>query len=223
MDRRERFIDQEEPFRIAADALRASLWTAMPGIIESFDLVTQTATVQPAIQQTLLRENTTRALPVLADVPIYFPSGGGLTLTFPVQPGDECLLIFASRCIDAWWQSGGVQPAGEARTHSLSDAFAFVGARSRPRALGAFNDAAAQLRTDSGSGYIELKPGGKVRIVAPEGVEITGNVTVLNSNVAVQSGNVSVSSGNVTADGIGLKTHRHGSVQPGAGVSGVPQ
>ena len=31
---------------------------------------------------------------------MVFPGGGGFALTFPVAAGDECLVVFASRCID---------------------------------------------------------------------------------------------------------------------------
>jgi hypothetical protein len=212
MDRRERYRDPEEPFRIFGDAMKSNLWTALPGIIVSFDAALQTAVVQPAIKQVLLKEGATRDLPVLGDVPVYFPSGGGLTLTFPITEGDECLLVFASRCIDAWWQSGGTQPPGEARTHSLSDGFALVGIRSTPRALDNVSTSAVQLRTDAGGAYIELQPSGKVRIIAPEGVDIVGNVSV--------SGNIAVTGGNVSADGITLKTHKHSGVAVGGGQSG---
>lgn len=199
MDRRERYLDPEEPFRILGDALRASMWTALPGIVVSFNAAAQTAVVQPAIQQVLLKEGAVRPLPVLQDVPVYFPSGGGLTLTFPVAAGDECLLVFSSRCIDGWWQSGGEQPPGQARTHNLSDGFAFVGVRSRPRALGSVNSSAAQLRTANGAAYIELGADGKVKITAPAGIELRGPVSVINNNVVVTGGDV-------IADGVSLKS-----------------
>lgn len=42
------------------------------------------------------------------------------------------------------------------------------------------------------------------------------------STASIQ-GNVAVSGGTVTADGIDLKTHTHGGVQPGGGNTGAPQ
>ena len=65
-------------------------------------------------------------------MPVVFPGGGGFALTFPVAAGDECLVVFASRCIDAWWQSGGVGEPMEPRMHDLSDGFALIGVRSQP-------------------------------------------------------------------------------------------
>lgn len=208
MDPRERYNDPEETMRVLADSARASMWGALPGIVVSFNAAAMTVVVQPAISQENLATAQQVNLPVLQDVPVVFPGGGGSTLTFPIGAGDECLLIFASRSIDAWWQSGGVQPAPFARTHSLADAFALVGVRSRANALGAVSTSAVQLRANGGGSLIELAQGtGAVRIVAPGGVTIVGNVTV---------------EGDVTADGISLKTHRHNGVTPGGGNSGGP-
>ena len=51
-------------------------------------------------------------------------------MTFPVAKGDECLVVFAEACIDAWYQTGMVGNAISVRRHDYSDAFAFVGFRS---------------------------------------------------------------------------------------------
>src|SRR5206468_11453284 len=127
MDPRERFAGPEETLRAAFQGLRASMWTALPGYFVSFntdDPGNITAVVQPGAKG-VVRDPAGNAaavdLPVLPDVPVVFPSGGGCTLTFPLQPGDECLAVFASRCIDGWWQSGGSQLPVEPRMHDLAD------------------------------------------------------------------------------------------------------
>lgn len=170
MDRRELIADPEEMFRAAFGAFQAGLWTAMPGIIQSFNPSAQTASVQPALKAKIRRPDTTVrsvTLPLIVDVPVVFPAGGGFTLTFPVKAGDECLLVFASRCIDAWWQSGGVQEPMEARMHDLSDGFAFVGARSQVRVLNpAVDTSNVQLRSDDGEDFVEIRPDGTVKLEA---------------------------------------------------------
>lgn len=50
-----------------------------------------------------------------------------------------------------------------------------------------------------------------------------GGVAISGGTGAQVTGNIAVTSGNVTADGIGLKTHVHGGVQPGSGTTGAPQ
>jgi phage baseplate assembly protein V len=65
---------------------------------------------------------------------------------------------------------------------------------------------------------IHLSETGILIEAAGQNVEITGAPQV---NIA--SGTVNVTGGDVVADGISLKTHTHGGVQPGSGSTGVPQ
>lgn len=119
------------------EAIKTETHCSLPGIVKSFDPATQTATIQPAIRSKRYSDSGMQMadLPLLANVPVYFPGGGQYALTMPVQPGDECLVVFADSCIDAWYQSGGVQNQIDFRSHDLSDGFAFVGFRSRPKAI----------------------------------------------------------------------------------------
>lgn len=173
MDSRERYNDPEECLRTSFGGQQTRLWTALPGIIQSFDPEKMTVTVQPSIQAVLRSSDPQGTIsyvtmPLLVDCPVCFQGGGGFTATFPLREGDECLVVFASRCIDAWWQSGGVQPPAEIRMHDLSDGFALPGVRSVPRALPAVSLDSVQLRADDGGAYIEINQDGQVKISAPD-------------------------------------------------------
>ncbi|OXJ16642.1 Gp138 family membrane-puncturing spike protein [Burkholderia sp. HI2500] len=246
MDRKERVDDELASLREALRGWQVGIWTALPGVIESFDAGAQTCVVQPAIKMPVRANDgtvTTAALPPVVDCPVQFPSGGNCTLTFPVAPGDECLVVFASRSFDAWWQSGGVQEQAALRMHDLSDGFVLLGFRSRPRALSGVSTSSAQLRSDDGATYIDLNPTlQKVRIVAPGGfdvvaplatfsdaVSITGLLTfvggmvgsALSGAAAVFNGVLNVI-GQITANGKRVDdTHTHNGVQPGSGNSGT--
>jgi hypothetical protein len=209
-------LDPIEWVSIALGGLQSKLWTALPGIIQSFDADAMTCTVQPAIQA-LVRDEvgslTSVSLPLLLDCPVQFPAGGGCTLTFPVKANDECLVVFASRCIDSWWQSGGIQAQAELRMHDLSDGFALLGFRSQPRVIVAVSTGAAQLRSDDGATFVEVAPAGGVTITAPAGLTINADV-VVNGKVTT--------TGDVKAGTISLQTHKQAGVTPGGGTSGVP-
>lgn len=196
--------------------LNEQLRVAMPGIIQSFDPDAVTAVVQPAIRY-IERDNDgnklTNDYPLLVDVPVVFPRGGGCTLTFPVKAGDECLVIFADRCIDFWWQSGGIQEPVDERMHDLSDAFCIVGPQSQAKKIGGISTTAAQLRTDDGSAIIELAAGGAVTITSPQ-ITINGPLQV-NGEIT--------STGDQLAGGISQIGHTHGGVEPGGGSTGAPQ
>lgn len=188
MDRRERFSNQEEVLRSLIDETLAMTWTSIPGIVQSFDNAAMTCTVQPAIMVKVfnptLQTWVDTKLPLLLDVPVIFPSGGGFTLTFPLKPGDEGLVSFSSRCIDSWWQSGGVQPQTELRFQDLSDGFIQVGIRSQPRVLPLVNTEFAELRSDDDQTYVQIQPT-RVNIVAPEEIVATAPLVTANTTNAV--------------------------------------
>ncbi|NMZ76621.1 translation initiation factor IF-2 [Pseudomonas nitroreducens] len=216
MNQLERHGDPNSVVRLTIEAARSRTWTALPGIIESFDPAAMTCVVQLAIQGQIRDRNGALALvdrPLLTDCPVQFPAGGGCTLTFPVKPGDECLVVFASRCIDSWWQSGGIQAQAEPRMHDLSDGFALLGFRSQPRVIGAVSTSAAQLRSDDGATFVSVAPGGAVAITAPAGLTINADV-IVNGKVTT--------TGDVKAGTISLQTHKHTGIQGGTGTSGGP-
>lgn len=210
MDRRERENDPETAQRAALEGWQATIETSLVGIVQSFDPVKQTCEVQPAIQarvRTPAGALIWVTLPLLVDVPVLFPSGGGYTLTFPVKKGDEALVVFSSRCIDSWWQSGAIGPQAELRMHDLSDGFAMIGPRSQPRVLPAYSASTAQLRSDDGGTYIELAAGQLVNVVAPGGINLNGVLIDATGNVT--------SPADVRASGISLKSHVHSGVTAG--------
>ncbi|HBV2600619.1 TPA: translation initiation factor IF-2 [Klebsiella pneumoniae] len=199
-----------------AQAIMSAMRVSIPGIIQSFDPEAVTAVIQPAIkgvEHDASGAEVSVNLPLLVDVPVIFPRGGGCTLTFPVKEGDECLVIFADRCIDFWWQSGGIQEPVDERMHDLSDAFCIVGPQSQAKKIGGISTTAAQLRTDDGSAFIELAAGGAVTITSPQ-ITINGPLQV-NGEIT--------STGDQVAAGISQTGHTHGGVEPGGGSTGVPQ
>lgn len=232
-----------------AQAIMSAMRVSIPGIIQSFDPDAVTAVIQPAIkgvERDASGAEVSVNLPLLVDVPVVFPRGGGCTLTFPVKEGDECLVIFADRCIDFWWQSGGIQEPVDGRMHDLSDAFCIVGPQSQAKKIGGISTTAAQLRTDDGAAFIELAAGhdvtvktpGKLTASADGGTEITSPEIILNGNVTI-NGNLSQGMGDsggtatihgpvtvtndVTAGGKSLMTHTHGGVEHGNDSTGEPE
>lgn len=250
-DRNQISNDPEEVHRIALEGLQSNLWTACPGIIKAINWAHMTVSVQPAIQGIVSNEDGTTTsvnLPLLVDVPINFPSAGGFIITFPLAVNNEVLVVFASRCIDAWWQSGGIQRPMEARMHDLSDGFAIPGPRSLPNVVTGISTTNLQIRNDAGTSYVEIDSAGKIKLVAPAEIDITaplvkvtGSMTISGTLVvtgaitgaAITGSSLATSGGGgasvgaltattVTAGGVGLTTHHHSGVQTGGGITGGP-
>lgn len=168
--------NKQESDQALIDAISAKMRVAIPGVIQSFDADAVTCVVLPAVkgyEPESAGGNNSASLPLLVDVPVVFPSAGGVTLTFPVNPGDECEIRFHDRCIDFFWQSGGVQEPVSDRMHSLSDATCYVGKISQPNRIKNISATSAQFRSDDGSTYLEINPTTKkMKIVAPGGLEV---------------------------------------------------
>jgi len=209
MDRKERSGSHQAALLDALDGRQAAIFTSGPGIIQSFDPGAMTCSVQLATQMQVFQKDGTWSwvtLPVMVDVPVCFPGGGGYTLSFPVAAGDEALIVIAHRCIDAWWQNGGVQPQAEFRMHDLSDGFALPGIRSQPRVIPNVSTNSVQLRSDDGLSYVELAGGHACKVRAPGGIDLNG-VTIDASGHLIAS--------QVTAAGVNLKGHDHAGVTRG--------
>jgi hypothetical protein len=235
MDRRERIGDEEETLRMAFDSQLANLWTSLPAIVTAVDLTKMTVSAQPSLKGSTLQpsgEYTSNNLPILVDVPIQFPSAGGFALTLPIKTGDEILIVFASRCIDAWWQSGGIQEQLEFRMHDLSDGFAIVGISSVPNVIPNISAINAQLRSKDGTTFLEITPDGKINLTAPTSIAITSPSVTMSGTLAVTGAITSgasvtaplvTGSTNVIMGGISGTGHVHSDVQSGTSNTGAPQ
>ena len=252
MDSKDRIgSDQEQAIISAILANNYTIQTSTPGIVTAVDLVRQTVSVQPTIQAAVsdkdgVVKNVT--LPLLVDVLIGFYRGGGFAVTLPLKVGDEVNVIFSSRCIDGWWQTGGISPQLDARTHDLSDGVAFPQISSLPKALAGVSSQNLQIRTLDGSTFIEITPSGTVKVNATGNVElvaesvivqatstvITSQDITMNGNVAINgsltttggnvsmNGNISHSGGALESNGVVLDTHTHSGVQQGGSNTGGP-
>ncbi len=180
--------------RLGVDSRIKELHTSLPGVIVDFDPDKQTAGVQLSIKRIIKSDDGMDIstyeidIPKLINIPIIFPRGGGFSLTFPVKPGDECLVNFCERSIDRWHEFSGNQKPGARRFHSFSDAVAFVGLSSKPNKIPSFDPDNVQMKADSGDsqitvlgdGTMELKAVTKVTIDTPL-TEITGDVNIMGN------------------------------------------
>jgi len=230
MDPKERLNNLRETLIAVLQGWQADIWSAMPGIIQSVNLDQQTCVVQVAIQMSVRNimtgETTQQAISPLLDCPLFFPHGGNCSITFPVAAGDECLVVFASRCIDGWWQNGGVQPQALFRMHDLSDGFAFAGFRSNSKVVGSISATTLQVRSADGNNVIELDPiGGNVNVKATTLIKLDAPIILTTGQIINQGGivaedGVDISGGVLMVGTHNFNTHEHTGVTTGGGTSG---
>lgn len=202
-ERLEHYDDPVEAHRTAVEGKQAGMWTAMPAIVTAYDPARMTCSAQPAIkakQEAQDGKVSDVQMPLCVDVPVVFPRGGGFSLTFPIAAGDEVLLVFASRCIDGWWDQGGVQNQIEQRMHDLSDAFAIPGPWSqKTKITGAMTG--AQLRSGDGATVVEVA---------------AGKITLTAAEIDLNSASVKIAGASLTHNAVNVgSTHVHGDPQGG--------
>lgn len=179
-----------QQWKTLMSAVMARLRVAMPGIIQSFDADKQTAVIQLAVTESPRVDGVPTPTPLfqLLDIPISMPRGGNFVVTMPIQPGDECLVVFTDVDFSAWWQSGGVQNPIHPFRHGLdlSSAIAIVGPWSQPNKLSDYSTNSMQLRSLDGTVLIDLKSN-EIDITAPT-VKINGTSWATHEHSGVQSG-----------------------------------
>jgi len=206
--------NQENAHDAQIEGWLKNLHTCTPGIIVSFDSSTQTATVQPAIQRVFT--GGVVSLPLCLDVLVAFPGGGDFHMTFPVKPGNECILWFSERCIDSWNESGQLHPPAEYRMHDLSDGLCIVGLNSQPNKLLELQMDGVEIRNRSRDTYIRLTNGT---------IYIKGDIVHEGKNTQTgdyeQTGQIQ-SSGDHIAGTISLMHHLHSGVTTGSDATAEP-
>lgn len=125
--------------------LLGELHVAMPGRVLAYYPATQTADVIPCVHGTIEDSDGNTViehLPVIPNVPVAFPrGGGGFHFTFPLRAdgwdpdplaradnGDHVWLVFNSAAIAQWRRTGSVSEPGDLRRSSLSYPFAIPAA-----------------------------------------------------------------------------------------------
>lgn len=90
-----------------------------------------TVDVELLMKRQTIINNSITDYPLLVDLPLIWPGAGDGDLTFPDPTGSTCLVMFADRDIDKWFETGESYRPNSGRMHNLSDGFAIL----RPRSM----------------------------------------------------------------------------------------
>lgn len=117
-----------ETLRAVLAARLAQVHTCLPGQIESYDPIKQSASVKLTIKNVIPYADGTGEdeldYPVIPDVPVAHPRAGAWRIHLPLSQGDHVMVMFAERSLDQWRSLGGIQNPLDLRSHDLSDAVA---------------------------------------------------------------------------------------------------
>lgn len=166
-------MTEVEMFKQLIEFRLADVHTAMPAHIISYNAVKQTVVVQPDLKRVFKRfngEEEASSAPILQDVPVYFPRGGGFRITWDLAANDDVLLVFVERSIDLWHQVGGEVDPKPRRKHDWSDAIAFPGLSRLNHLISDVNPGEMVMGAETGDVEISIN-------------RLTSNVTIKGATV----------------------------------------
>lgn len=209
------------------------VYTAIPAHIVAFDAARQVAQIQIGILRVDVNGETSAPPPII-ECPVLF-LGDTFTVEFQIDAGCEGLAIFSQRCIDGWFQTGGVAANPLARFHDMSDCLFIPGFRPMPNVISGFSNNGIRIRNKDGKQFAWLKNDGSIAIENGAGhIRMDAGGTVTINGVTIDTkGNIKTpttveavtvtASNNVIGGGISLNSHVHTNTEPGTGTSGAPQ
>ena len=176
-----------------------NIHVSMIGKIESYNPQTNRASITPVGTMTCPNWQEI-PYPTIHNVPIQYPCGNGgkSGCTFPVKPGDTCIIIFADHQIENFLSG---EKSDDMRNHSMNDAYAIPTL---------FSASVPTLKSN------------------PNDVCLfnNGSLVVLNSSsmtINLADGtSVSIGGGDLVVNGISVVHHVHSGVTPGGGNTGEP-
>jgi hypothetical protein len=126
-------VSDPELFRRAIESRILDVWTSFPARVVAYDKANQTADLAPVVRRSLPTEDggtVAEDLPVLPNVPILFPRGGGdaYAITWQLAPGDHVLVHVSAVSFAGWRRTGETSDPGDVRPHCLGNAYAIPGA-----------------------------------------------------------------------------------------------
>ena len=166
--------------------------TSLPGIVNTYDASTRRARVQPAIDL-LLTNGTSMPKPIILDVPVLFPSGGGYTIHVPLAAGDPVMIFFSERDIARF---KATLTSGAPLSDDIMEAQHAVAVPGFVAPTTALVGDGLVLQTTDGSTFIQIE-GNNVTITA-NNVRLIG-LTSLTGNMVVSG----------TVDGVDVSAHTH--------------
>lgn len=174
-----------------------------PARIVTYDAATQTAEILVCAERITNNSNKSNVIEKrksIKGVPVHTPSGGGWALTFPIKPGEPCLIMFSQVGYDHWFYEDKDE-AGEfaslpqpwlMRQFNEDDGFAFVGLNNLKRTVPSYDAANSQWRgVDPTKQVISLNDDTSIEITS--NISVTINAPSVEVNCATAAVNATAS------------------------------
>ena len=153
----ERIKELDEVILTGVNRVLSNMNTALPGTVNTYDFNKQTAEIDIDLKKKV--GGVFVNIPRLVRVPVFFPQGGGFSVTYPLKSGTKVLCIFCQRSIDDWKEDVN-DDLKQCRKFDLSDAFALpMGHTIKTPIAEADKD---NMVIGTAGGQIHIKPNGDI-------------------------------------------------------------
>jgi hypothetical protein len=152
-------VQWEQLIKLALDARLTDLHVALPGKVELWDNDSLKVSVRPMIKraiETVSGGSKVEELPVIQNVRVVYPGGGGFAVAYPLSVGDTGVLLFCERNIAEWGRTGENSNPRDRRLHGLAGAVFLPGLRTDGDAITVATDGLT-LGAADGSFAIKIK------------------------------------------------------------------
>lgn len=181
--------------------MRKEVNTVHVGYVAAFDPATQLAQAQIGIAG-IDAEGKKFTHSVIAECPVYFMGGKNFMIQHEVKAGDECIILFAQRCIDDWMRTGGIADQSIMRFHDKNDALIIVGLRSQQTVIQNFVNDGVIIRNQAMSVQVHVASNNSVTIKNNSGSIVLGANGDVNINgVIIKADGTMTTPKTITASG----------------------
>lgn len=213
--------------------------TCIPAIVDEFDATTQRVSATPAIRGKFINPDNQVEyvdLPKITNIPLAIIKSAGLKITYPVEIGQNCTLIFSQRSIDNFIIEGGIQnpfdgpnpKKTQIRCMDLTDALCFPGIITDKETIENYATDAIEIRSADNKTKVSVKENSLKLVQGNASMELTGdniNMTAATINItgttAVNITSPATAVGSVTTiDAKAFLTHVHSGVLTGGSNTG---
>lgn len=205
--------------------------TCIPAIIDDFNPATQRVSATPAIRTKYVSPDGTVSwidYPKITNIPLATIKSKGLKITYPIEIGQNCTLIFSQRSIDNFLIEGGIQNPydsekpllSQIRCMDLTDALCFPGVITDKEPIEGYAQDAIEIRSADGDTKLSVKEKSLKLSQGNAMIELNGGNISMNATTITING-TAVNIGQVTTiDTKPFLGHQHSGVTSGNQTSG---
>lgn len=197
-----------ESLQLLVETSLSEINTQTPGVIVSFDAAKNRAVVKPSMPKSL-SDGSELDAPQIVEVPIVWTGNSKGSFTYPLEKGDNVMLVFQQRSLEGWL-SGNTDAPDDPRQFDLSDCVAIPGCG--PGGTADPTDVVLKFHESE----VRIKPDNTVSFGNENGsitISPSGDITLKGNSVKIDT----------PANAYNLENHKHKDTQAQAGsFSGTP-